>query len=386
MAAILSVDTLLEEARSRTGLDDFGPEDYLEGLNALVTGINTDADVRADRQEMLRERLLRLLMNRLWFARDLSQNPEILDEDLGTPTVISSLPRTASTKLHRMLGASGSFQTPLLWHVHMFARIPGEVDGGKAKRIAQTRAYEQWIYEVSPAMLTGHPVFTLEPEEDMMLSEATFRQPFIGGYLASDSYMQWLMQADMTPMYDYLVMQLKYLQWQNRGHGRRPWLLKTPLYFGNEEWLLKALGKLRLVVTHRDPAKAIPSIASTTLGWRALYADAPDSIKTGSSMVDMFAAAAQQHIQWREKHPHVPVLDLGFDEVTGDGMAAVEKVYQFLDLPLQSEARQAMESWQRANSAGKHGQHRYQAADMGLSETEIHQVFAAYIQRFGQWL
>lgn len=386
MSTVLSVDALLREAEARTGLSDFGPDDFRDGFAALVQGLNTDAQISDSRQPALQARLLRLLVNRLWFARDLALHPEIRDEDLGTPTVISSLPRTASTKLHRMLGASGDFQTPHLWQVHMFARIPGEADGGRAQRIRETRAYEKWIYEVSPQMLTGHPVFTEEPEEDMMLSEHTFRQPFLCGIFDSDHYVQWLMQADMQPMYDYLKLQLQYLQWQERDRPRRPWLLKTPLYFGNEHWLVRLFGSVRFVVTHRNPARCIPSIASTTVSWRSLYSEMPDNTRSGDSMVGMFAYSAGEHLRWRAENPQLEILDLAFDEITRDGIAAARKVYDFLKLPLRDEAITAMRDWEQRNSLAHRGEHRYSAAQSGLDEDALRTVFAAYLDRFAAFV
>src|SRR4051812_43041056 len=85
---------LLRAAQDRTGLHDFGPGDFREGLEVLVNGINSDVAVRPDRVNALRENLLRLLINRLWFHKDLADHPEILDEVIESPIVISSLPRT----------------------------------------------------------------------------------------------------------------------------------------------------------------------------------------------------------------------------------------------------------------------------------------------------
>jgi hypothetical protein len=140
----LEADELLQTARSRTGLSDFGPDDFLEGFRILVASINTEAHIRDSGWPEVRTRLLRMLINRLWFAKDVQDHPEILDTDLGSPCIIASLPRTGSTKLQRMLGASGGFQTPTFWMTLMFSRIPGVADGGVAQRIRETREFEKW--------------------------------------------------------------------------------------------------------------------------------------------------------------------------------------------------------------------------------------------------
>ena len=102
----LDVDELLTTARQRTGLADFGPPDFMEGLRALVTGVSTEAAIRPDCWSHLSERILRLLLNRLWCAKDIADHPEILREQAKSPVIIVSLPRTGSTKLHRMVGAA----------------------------------------------------------------------------------------------------------------------------------------------------------------------------------------------------------------------------------------------------------------------------------------
>jgi hypothetical protein len=383
---VLDAQELLQAAADRTGLTDFGPADFMAGFIALVNGLNTDANIRADRWNDVRERVLRLLLNRLWFAKDLTEHPEILDEDLGSPVVITSLPRTASTKLHRMLGASGEFQVLPLWKAHMFARIPGHVDGGNAQRIQTTREYERWAYEVSPTMLTGHPIFTEEPEEDMLLGEFTFRHPFVIGVFNSPSYMQWLMQADMKPAYDYLGAQLKYLQWQNPGERKKPWLLKTPIHFGNEHRLVDLFGNARFVVTHRDPAKCIPSIASTTLGWRAMYTADGGTTTAGNELSAMFAHGAANHMQWRDNNPDIAVLDIGFDEMNADALGAIRRVFDFLGMELPSTAETAMLTWEKNNGREKHGKHSYSAEQVGTTEADIRNAFQQYTRRFEQFI
>src|SRR5690606_15368969 len=96
----------------------------------------------------------------------------------------------------------------------MPSRIPGEADGGVARRIAETREFERWMYATSPAILTGHPQFTDEAEECQWLMEASFRHPIQFGLFESSRYLQWLMQADMSPTFNYFYQQLQYLQWQ----------------------------------------------------------------------------------------------------------------------------------------------------------------------------
>ena len=206
----LDARSLLEEAAHRTGLSDFGPEDFIEPYNLLIQCLNKEAEIAQDRLEQLKERLVRLLVNRLHFADDVSRHPEILDEDLGTPIVITSLPRTGSTKLHRMLAASGDFNHLDFWHVHMPSRILGDIDQDIAARRAETQRHEDWMYRISPDILTGHPQFTYEAEECQWLMEQSFRYVIFFGLFEVPSFLGSLIQADPDPAYDYYKTQLQH--------------------------------------------------------------------------------------------------------------------------------------------------------------------------------
>lgn len=381
----LDAKALLQAAQDRTGLTDFGPDDFREGLEMLVQGVNSDVAVRPDRVEPLRENILRLLINRLWFQKDLADHPEILDEVIDAPIIITSLPRTGSTKLQRLLAASGDFQLVEYWKGHMFARIPGAPDGGREQRIAETRAYEKWLYEVSPDMITGHPVFTDEAEEEMQLFEYAFRT---GGcaVFGSSSHFRWLLQADPAPAYDYLKMQLQYLQWQNPEDRKKPWLLKTPIHFGLEKQLNRIFDNPRFIVTHRDPVKCVPSIAGVTHNWHMLYADVEPDLNGGEAMTAYYGQSADDHITWRNDDPDLQILDIAFSDITSNDEAVVRRIYEAFGLSLTENSRQGMLDWSERNPRNKHGGHSYSAEKFGTTDEAIRNRFSNYYDRFAPLL
>lgn len=383
----LDVNELLDTARERTGLDDFGPDDFREGLDVLVDGLNTEAGIRDDRWEQVKEqRILRPLMNRLWFAKDLKEHPEILDEDLGAPIIMAGLPRTGSTKLHRILAATGGFQVLRFWTASMFARIPGEPEGGRERRVRETRALEKWMYDTSPGIHRGHPLYTDEAEEDQWMMEATFRHPVIFGIFDSMKYAQWIAQADMRPTFDYYLKQLKYLQWQFGDRGKR-WLIKTPNHFGSEKFLAGIFDKKpSFIFTHRDPAKCISSIVSTVMPMRALYTDRDSSITFGAGAMAVFTHCANEHLKWRESGPDYPMIDLSFHEIAQHGIDTVRKVYDFLGMPFAAQAERGARQWEADNPKDKHGKAAYSAASLGSTDDDIREAFRPYIRRFSAYL
>ena len=380
------VQELLETAKRSTELSDFGPADFLEGMNAFIGSVNAQGEIADRLWTHMYERLQRLLVNRLWFAKDVAAHPEITNENVDTPAIIVSLPRTGSTKLHRMLGAADDFQTVKLWQVHLPSRIPGLEDGGRAKRIQQTREYEKWLYETSPETITGHPVFTDEPEEDQLLNEFTFRTTYLGGAFNVPAYSQWLMQADSNPTYDYFLGQIKYFQWQNRLTTAKPWLLKTPNHLGNERHMTRIFKNPRFILTHRDPVTSMASVANLVRNSRKMYSDVDSSAGIGPMLIQVFGYLAMEHIKWRDSHPEIPILDLSFREITQDGPSAARKVYDFLGLPLPTASLRAMREWETNNERDKHGKNVYSSQVSGAGDSEIRTAFAPYIARYKQFL
>lgn len=379
-----SINDLLQAAKQRAGLDDFGPGDFKEGLTVLIEGLNNDVKIVDDRRDKLRDWLVNLLVNRLRFQHDLNLHPEILHEDLGTPVIISSMPRTASTKLHRMLASTGDFQFLKYWSVYNFARIPGLPDGGMQQRIQETLEFEQWMHKVCPQMLNGHPHFTHEAEEEIFLNECTFKTQMLASRFGGATYQNWLPTTDFAPSYDYLRTQLQYLQWQDKGNAKKRWLLKAPGNFGMEKRLTNLYGDASFVVTHRDPVKCIPSISSVTRGTRELFVEAATYEQASVDMLNFFSHQVKRHMRWRDQNPS-RVLDLAFDEITLDGVSAARKFYTFLDMPLSTNAENAILAWEKNNPKGKHGGHKYSIENSGLTEAEITESFKGYIEQYSKY-
>src|SRR3954469_18808649 len=96
---------LIAVARSRYGLDDFGPGDFFEPLSRLLESCQRDADLNLVGQFALRADTLRCLRNRLFLQRDRTNHPGIDTEEVRAPVFILGLPRTGTTILHTLLAA-----------------------------------------------------------------------------------------------------------------------------------------------------------------------------------------------------------------------------------------------------------------------------------------
>lgn len=152
-----------------------------------------------------------------------------------------------------------------------------------------------------------------------------------------------------------------------------------------EKRLIELYGSVRFVMTHRDPVKCIPSISSVTQSTRELFLEQTTHEQAGVEMSKFFTHLVCRHMKWRDENPDLAVLDLGFDEITFDGISAVRKFYDFLDMPLSPSAENAMLTWEKNNTQEKHGGHKYSIEGSGLTEEGLNESFADYIDRYSDY-
>ena len=101
----LEAESILAEARQKTGLDDFGDDSFREPMERLLRSMEEEADLSATGRAMQRARVVGLLVNRLRAEDHFGRFPEILEEEIREPLVIVGLARTGTTMLHRMIAS-----------------------------------------------------------------------------------------------------------------------------------------------------------------------------------------------------------------------------------------------------------------------------------------
>src|SRR5262245_12174026 len=99
----LDPEELKAAASKEAGLDDYGDEAFEEPFRRYLEALVTEADLSPMGVMGQQLNVTRILVNRLRFQGDVKRHPEILDEAVLDPIVIVGLPRTGTTKLHRMI-------------------------------------------------------------------------------------------------------------------------------------------------------------------------------------------------------------------------------------------------------------------------------------------
>jgi hypothetical protein len=384
---MFSADELLSTAKAETGLADFGPSDFLEGLQVLVKAINEEAGLTPSNAIEAHKFLVKTLANRLRMQRDLTRHPEILDEELLPPILITSLPRTGSTKLHRMMFASEDFSALKFWQTFNYAPFEADDKTIPDPRIAAAELYHEWMHRRSPLFCAGHPTWAEEVDEELFLLDAGFNCLFNhSSFFPVPGYVNWVLARDPRDAFVSLRRILQYAQWQHFRGMKRRFVLKSPAFLGMEAPFADVFKGADFIVTHRHPEKVIASLCTLYCGTLGLYNEGDFTGFVGPAMMMAFGETIRQHLLWRDSYPQDKVLDMCFEDVATREFDALSRVYAFLGVPFTERSRQKVRDWLQMDAARRVPSQQFDLATFGLDEATVNERFAPYIERYAKFL
>jgi Sulfotransferase family len=367
-------DELLADAAELRGLDDFGPGDFRDGLERLLDSLEHDGDLStatdADVIGALRRRLVNRLEVEAWYA----DHPEIDALTLRGPVDINGMPRTGTTALCQMLSLDPQFRSLRGWEQGKPVPPPTlETEASDPRRLELLASNAA----VSPELAAKHTFDADATVEDTELLGMAFHgQQYT---LPVYEYHEWWRHADMTSTFEYHKRVVKLLQ------SRRPpdlWLFKAPHHNYCLEAIAAAYPDVKFVMTHRDPARTVPSWASLVSSIFPAPSGERDMIRLGHEVSNHLRVGVENAIDARSRLDNARFLDVHHRQLVSDPMGTVRRVYEFLELDLEPSVGQAISNWQQANRSGAHGTHGYTAEQFGLSAEQIRSDYDFYLQRF----
>src|SRR5213595_3611602 len=110
---------LIETAKRRCRLDDFGEGDFFEAFSRLLESCQREARLNLIGKIALRTNILQTLCSRLQMERDRQLYPNIAQQKIQEPLFIVGLPRSGTTLLQTLLTVDQNHRSPLMWEVMM---------------------------------------------------------------------------------------------------------------------------------------------------------------------------------------------------------------------------------------------------------------------------
>jgi hypothetical protein len=367
---IAPAELLVERARQSTGLSDFGPDGWQEGLEQLIAAVPSDLGTDTAAVEILERMFVGRLANRLRIEDWYAEHGREADHQVEGPVVILGLPRTATTALHYLLAVDPQFRYQRRWEVADPVPPPRlATEDTDARRLAASAPQSVQHISTADGPLEDGPVLALD-----------FHHQELG--LPLPTYTRWWRTSDVTTTYAYHERVLRLL------HAHRPpyrWLLKAPAYCFHLPEIARQYPDARFLMTHRDPEVAFASACSVVQAAQQTMVPSHrrDPAELGAFVLEHMVEAVRRAMAGRAALGDDRFLDVYQEDVEARPMDTVTRVYDFLGLPFTDEVRSAMESWTVENRRGSRGEHRYTAEEFGCTPETVRLGFRDYLERFG---
>jgi hypothetical protein len=370
----LSAPQLIEKAKRRSGLDDFGEPDLFEPLSRLLESCHREARLNVIGKLALKNDVVRILCNRLLLERDRHRHPEIARQEIREPLFIVGLPRSGTTLLHTLLAADPAHRVPLTWEVMSPSPPSADERQQRVRNADRDLAMLRWL---APTFESVHATGAELPQECVSLMSPTFMSDQFDTMYNIPSYRAWFFRQDLRPAYDYHRRFLQHLQFLRSGER---WILKAPAHMFMTPALLSIYPNAKFVQLHRNPIDAVASVSSLVTILRRVFSDAVDPIQIGQDAMVYWSDALKTFLRARDTLPSDRVCDLYYDDVRRDPIGVAKRVYEHFGWQLQSEVEQKMRATLKEQNSRNNGVHRYNATYFQLKGTN---GFADYCERFG---
>jgi hypothetical protein len=380
-----TVAELCAAATALTGLDDFGADDFRDGLAVLLDSYARAANLTPRGVRVARALIRGSLTARLFSESGFARHPEHAAVPVERPVFVTGLPRTGTTALHRLLTADPAHQGLELWLAEVPQPRPPRA-GWPADPVFQAiQAGVQRHQVAHPEFMGVHFMAADQVEECWQLLRQSMRSISWECLAHLPAYSSWLAGQDWTAAYR---RHRRNLQLIGLPEQRRRWVLKNPSHLFALPALLEVYPDALIIQTHRSPRTAIASVCSLAAqaseGWSETFRGpvlGRDQLELWARGLDLFTAA-------RASCDPARFCDVDYEAFVADPVATMERVYGWLGLTLGGAAADAIRALVSAPPGGGTGSgaggaggrpvHRYALADFGLTGEQVDERFAGY--------
>lgn len=373
------IEPLHEIAMERTGLADFGADtSYLTGLRVLLEAQDQYSDLLSPMHYA--PKLVHVLEQRLLTEQAFEERPQVLENPIVNPLVITGMVRTGSTALQYLMARDPNRQHLQYWLSERPQPRPprNRWESNPAYQATQKRLAH--MDAQAPEAKSMHFAAADLPEECGHLMAQTFTDDYWQICSKVPHYNAWYEHVDMVPTY---TRHKKLIQLIGSNEPAKPWLLKYPVHLKHLKSFLAVYPDARIIWTHRDPAAVLRSYTnmnatSRTLSCRPETIDRDDLLH---EQMEVWANATERAYAVRRQYPEAQFFDLHFDDFVADPVGAVEGAYAHFGIAWTQACQRALEAWNRDNPQHKHGKANPKA--LSLEAERIHERFAPYIAASG---
>jgi Sulfotransferase family len=378
MAEVVA-DDVIAEACEKTGLDDFGPDNFREGLAVLGDSINGEARLNELGAVAVRETVVNALANRLRVVDWIRRHPEVAGERIERPIVVIGMFRAGTTFLSQLLDQDPRNRALLRWEANDSTPPPTYANFRSGPRVDAARLSNDLLEDLNPRMKAIHHEDADGPTECIAVMSQDFKSLSWEAITNVPAYSRWLLATDQRSAYEYHRSTLLVLQ---SGGVRGRWTLKSPHHAIALDALTAVYPDARLVLLHRDPVVLCASVCSLITTLSGTFTDADHTAYVAAHWPAMLEESVKRIEVFRGAHPELPIVDVQYADLVGDPLRTVEDIYAACGAEFDAGVHDAIAAYAKAHTKGKLGNHGYDLREFGLDASELAERFAGYIDRY----
>lgn len=375
-------ESLIAQAAGQTGLSDFGDDWFFANIDALIPSLNKQAKLSAEGIYGAQHMIVSGLVNRLRHVQLVKDNLEILNEQVNVTAVLTGLPRTGSTMLHRMLAAAPKLTGVRWYETQNYVPLEGEVRGNPAPRLEAAKGVLAYMLEAIPELMSIHPMDIEQPDEEVIILGQLFSSSMIESTYFVPDYAEWLSGQDPRKAYDDLIQILQSLQWQDPSRKGKSWVLKTPGHLMGLQTVLEVFPDAKIVMTHRNPVSTIPSYCSMEASLYKMGSTDISNAEIGSYWMKRLKDWLDNFMAVRANADSDRFIDVNYKSLLTASSQEGMRVLSAAGIPMSSEIKTGMEEWIEANRREHRAAHKYSLQDFGLDEDDIRTKYGDYISQY----
>ncbi len=372
----LDPDSVLAQAKRKTGLDDWGDERFMEPMRQMLAAV-PECDYTVLGTVLFRGNTFRAVCHRLQIEAFFARHPEAEALPVDRPVFVLGFPRTGTTLLQNLLSLPDDRRALQFWELVNPAPLDADPDRDRRKRIALVERDLRWANRLGPEMAQMHDVRATTAEECWPLLSNSLTVLNSDVCHGLKPYGEWLLQQDMVWPYREYRRQLQMLL--HRRSARRL-VLKCPEHLWFLDALLEVFPDACIVWTHREPRACIASYSSMVSVARRLTMGKVDPREVGAHVADRFHTGVTRAMAVRDRVGDDSFIDLPLAELAADPVAAVRRIEERFELPPASD--DLLHGYLDQRRVDDPGAHRYNAEMFGLGEEDIRSRFGGYLDRF----
>jgi hypothetical protein len=378
----MSVDAILQAAKARTGLQDFGAPGFQDRLGRLLAEVSADANVWKTAKKQFVEQCVNAAANRLRNQDFIQRNPQSQQVKIDRPIFVVGLPRSGTTHLENLIAADQRLRYLPVYLGKEAVPTPGEKADAEGRDPRWLRASAHWDrMKANPIMAAMH-----EHSPDHACGENELQIPDFASY-------QWEWMADVpkwrdfyygedqTAHYEYGRSILKAIAYQ--FPNQRRWILKGNAQSEQLPALMKIYPDATVVMTHRDPLAILQSVL-TMRGLSVLAHQKEPNVQAHVNYwLDRIEHMLRAYLRDMDVVPAGQRVDLLFQDVMADDVGTAQRVLEAAGLPSSAQSVQDMRDYMEHHPRGRDGRVVYDmAGNFKLDVAELRERFRFYTDRF----